>query len=183
MKKLLSLFILIILFLLQSCLTYRSIEFRITFNDNFDRGIISMNYNDLQSTDEDLTKQEDDFNGLIELIFDDAFLLDNVDQGIYVKDRKLWEEDGVLKANFIGIFQKLKLDDDEFKIENEERMLILNNEGDQYECNGKVLQTEKNVILVWPKDQKELYWKQIIAIGEEPTFSLIDFYNKWENKK
>ena len=183
MKKSLVLSTLFILFLLQSCLTYRSIEFRIIFNENFDRGEITVNYNDIQSSEEKAEKQEEDFNDLVELLFGDDFLLDNVDEGIYVKTRKLWKEDGILKANFHGIFQELKLDDSELKIENEERMLILKNDGDKYECNGKVLHTEKNVIMVWPKDQKELYWKQIIDLEEDPTYSLVGYYDKWEENQ
>jgi hypothetical protein len=183
MRKSIVCFTLFILLLLQSCLTYRSIEFHINFNENFDRGTITVNYNDIQSSEEEAEKQEEDFNDLIELLFGDEFLLDNVNEGIYVKDRKLWKEDGILKANFTGIFQDLKLEDSELKIENEERMLILKNDGDTYECNGKVLHTEKNVIMVWPKDQRELYWKQIIDFGEDPTYSLIDYFNKWEKNK
>jgi hypothetical protein len=169
----------ILLLLLQSCLTYRSIEYRIIFNENFDQGKIAVNYNDIQSSENEIEKQEKDFKDLIELLFGDEFLLDNVDEGIYVKDRKLWKEDGILKATFNGIFKELKLDDSELKIENEERILILKNDGDTYECNGKVLQTEKNVIMVWPKDQKELYWKQIIDLDDEPTFPLIRYYEEW----
>ena len=183
MKKYLVLSILFILFLLQSCLTYRSIEFRINFNENYDQGKITVNYNDIQSSEEEAIKQEEDFNDLVELLFGDEFLLDNVKEGIYVKERKLWKEKGILKANFHGIFQELKLDDSELKIENEERMLILKSDGDTYECNGKVLQTEKNVIMVWPKDQKELYWKQIIDAGDDPVYSLVNFYDKWEKKQ
>ena len=184
MKKYFVLFTLLIFLLFQSCLTYRSIEYRIIYNDNFDQGTIIINYNDIQSTEEKSEKQEEDFNDLIELLFGDEFLLDNVDEGIYVQDRKLWKEDGILKANFNGIFKNIKLDDSELKIENEERMLILKNDGDIYECNGKVLQTEKNVIMVWPKDQKELYWKQIIDLDEDPTFPLIKYYEEWaQNNK
>ncbi|MEJ2052485.1 MAG: hypothetical protein P8X42_01080 [Calditrichaceae bacterium] len=164
----------------QSCLTYRSVEYRIIFNENFDRGTISVNYNDIQSTEDKIEKRKKDFDDLIDLLFGDDFLLDNVDEGIYVKDRKLWKENNTLRANFSGIFQDLKLEDSELKIENDERMLILKNNGDTYECNGKLLQTDNNVIMVWPKDQKELYWKQNINLENEFTFPLIDYYNNWK---
>ncbi len=179
MKKSLVFPILFTLLLLQSCLTYRSIEYRLNFNENFDHGEIIVNYNDIRSSEKEIAKQEKDFQDLIELLFGDEFLLDNVDEGIYVKDRKLWVEDGILKAKFNGIFKELKLDDSELNIENEERILIFKNDGDTYECDGKVLQTEKNVIMVWPKDQRELYWKQTIDLEDELTFSLIKYYEKW----
>lgn len=180
MKKYLTFLLLGILFFLHSCLTYRSVEYHITLNENFDKGTISVNYNDILSSEKEITKQENDFKDLIDLLFGDDFLLDNVDEGIYVRDRKLWNDKGVLKANFTGIFKNIKFDDRELKVENGERMLILKNDGDTYACNGKLLQTEKNVIMVWPKDQRDLYWKQITKLEDEPTFPLISYYEKWK---
>ena len=180
MKKIIIIPVIFTLLLLQGCLTYKSIEYRLVYNENFDHGEITVHYNDIQSSEKETAKQEKDFNDLIDLLFGDDFLLDNVDEGIYVKDRKLWKEEGVLKATFNGIFKEIKLDDSELKIENDERILVLKRDNDTYECNGKLLQTDKNVIMVWPKDQRELYWKQNIVLEEdEPTFPLISYYEKW----
>jgi len=169
-------------FLLNGCLTYKSIEYRISFNERFDQGTVTVHYKDISSSEEEVKKRESDFNDLIELLFEEEFLLDNVEEGIYVKDRKLWEENGKLHATFSGIFSELKVDGEALKVQNEERVLFLKNEGTKIESDGKVFESEKNIVIVWPKDQREISWK-LIEDDVESTHSLLDFYNKWKEEK
>ena len=45
-----------------------------------------------------LFAQKKDFIELIELLFGDDFLLDNIEEGIYIKNRELYEKNGQLIA-------------------------------------------------------------------------------------
>jgi hypothetical protein len=115
MRILYILSLVILIFTVSSCLTYRIAEYTIEFAEDFNGGTITVKYTDIRSAEEEEEKQKEDFEELIRMYRDDKFLLDQVDEGVYVKDRQLYEQNGSLHAIYSGIFQKLKIDDSEFK--------------------------------------------------------------------
>ena len=89
MKKLLIASILFFTFIFNSCLTYHVVDYTIEYADDFNSGTFSVTYTDIRSSEKAPEKQEKDFDELIELYKSDMFLLDQVDEGIYVKERKV----------------------------------------------------------------------------------------------
>lgn len=166
----------------SSCLTYRSIEYAIDFTDNFNQGTVTVKLIDLGSSETVEEKQKKDFNELLEIYQDDIFLLDAANEGIYIKERKLYEEGGKLVGSYSGIFQKLEIDDNELKVRDGERYVLVDiSPSEDIESNGKVYRSENNALLVWPEDQKYLTFKKINRDDKKVGYSLLDYYKNWKN--
>jgi len=182
MKSFISILMLLLVLSLNSCLTYHIVEYTIDFTENFNSGIITVTYTDIRSSETEVEKQKEDFDDLIELYRENLFLLDQLDEGIYVKERKLYEKDGLIIGKYSGIFQKLKIDDSELRVRNDERYILLDiSETEKIETNGKIYRSENNALLVWPKDQKQLKIKKIIQDYDKKGYSIIEYYKIWKD--
>jgi len=182
MQKIVLVLFSLLVISLNSCLTYQTVEYIIDFTDNFDSGKISVVYTDIRSSEAEEEKQKADFDELIELYQDDMFLLDQIGDGVYIRERKLYEKDGMIVGSYSGIFQKIKIDNHVMDLRNDERFIMLDlGENSKIETNGKVLRSDNNVLLVWPEDQKHLKIKKIIAEDEIESYSILDYYHNWVN--
>ncbi|MFC2088219.1 hypothetical protein ACFLSX_01330 [Calditrichota bacterium] len=181
MKKLIFFTLIILVLIISGCLTYQTAEFRLRFNDNSrTEGTIEAVYYNIETSEVILKDQQQDFRELIEHYQGDKFLLDNISDGIYIKERELYEKNGILIGGYKGIFRNLKFDNEPLKFTNDEFMMIIDTENDDIiETNGKIIKSEKNIIITWPKDQKELYWK-LKMTGDPTTYSLIDMFREWK---
>jgi uncharacterized surface protein with fasciclin (FAS1) repeats len=181
MRKITIFSMIIFIILLNGCLTYHVVEYTIDYADDFNSGKFSVTYSDIRSSEGEEEKQEKDFDELIDLYQGDMFLLDQVDEGIYVKERKLSEKDGKIFGSYSGIFQKLRIDDNEMKVRNDERYILLDiSQNENIETNGKVYRSENNALLVWPKDQKQLEIKKIVQDYDNVGHSILDYYKNWK---
>ncbi len=183
MKKLVFIPI-IILLIISGCLTYETAEIRITFNENSHTdGTIEVIYSNIRTSEAELTDQKKDFEELIGHYISDKFLLDNMADGVYVKERELFEKNGILIGKYSGIFRNFKFDNEPLKSSNEEYIILIDAESDGLvETNGKVVKSEKNIIISWPIDQKELYWKLKMTDGNEIN-PLVDMFRKWKEEQ
>jgi hypothetical protein len=181
MKKLIFISMIFFIFLLNGCLTYHIVEYTIDYADDFNSGKFSVKYTDIRSSESEPEKQKKDFDELLELYEGDMFLLDQVDEGIYVKERKLYEKDGKIYGSYSGIFQKMKIDDNEMKVRNDERYILLDiSAAEDIETNGKIYRSENNALLVWPNHQKHLTIKKIVKDYDKIGFPIIDYYKNWK---
>jgi hypothetical protein len=156
------------------------VEYTVDYGDDFNSGFLTVTYTDIRSSETEVKKQKKDFDELIELYQDDMFLLDQVDEGIYVKERKLYEKNGMLVGSYSGIFQKIQIDNNEMKVRNDERYILLDiSPNENIETNGKVYRSENNALVVWPKDQKQLEIKKIVQDYDKIGFSIMDYYKDW----
>jgi hypothetical protein len=125
----------------------------------------------------------EDFQELLDMVNGDKFLLDGLEEGIYIQERKIAEENGQLIAYEKGIFRNLKFDNEQLAIKGDERILTFNNEDkDKIECNGKMINLENNTLLVWPKDQRDLYIK-VISSKPDSLSALLPYYREWKKAK
>ena len=191
-----------ILFLLSGCLSFKAIEYRITFDKKFETAKIEITYEDIGSDkfiraekdtgmtaaekEEILQDRKDDFAELLGLIQDDKQLLSGVKQGIYFKKRYLFEKDKKLNGRYEGIFEDLKFEDEEesLRVLKDEIFLTLKKDKDieRIETDGQLNQSENIITISWPKTQKTIYWRQILKEDTE-TVSLLDEYRKWKEKQ
>jgi hypothetical protein len=183
MKKLFNIsIVLLILFIIPGCLRFGSIEYRITFDENYSGGSVAIFYRDITSSDSTVEKQQGDFDDVVQMINSDEFLLDQLNDGVYVKERRLFEENGKLNALIKGIFRELHNNDMSLKVDKEEIVLTFKEDDDsRFESDGKVMQTENNVIITWPKTTHEIYFK-VFPVKDEKIYSLIDYYREWNAK-
>ena len=180
MKKITSLSLILSFMLLSGCLWYEVVEYTIHFNENLNSGSITVRYSNIQSTEQDTAKIRADFEDLLNMVTGDEFLLDGLETGIYIQNRKMAEENGQLVAYEQGIFRKLILDDEQSTIQNDERIMTLSNDDkEKIECNGKVTKLEKNTILTWPKEQRDLYIK-VTSAPRDSISSLSAYYREWK---
>lgn len=181
MKALLFISLFLIVIFVNSCLTYHIVEYTIDFADNFDSGKIIVTYTDIRSSETEEEKQKADFDELIQLYQEDKFLLDQVEEGVYVQERKLYEKDGSIIGSYSGIIQKVMIDNSELKVRNDERYILLDiSPAERIETNGKIFRSENNALLVWPKDQKHLTIKKTVQDYDKIGFSIIDYYHEWK---
>ena len=157
------------------------VEYTIDYADDFSRGHIFVKYTDIRSSETETDKQKKDFDELIQLYGEDMFLLEQLEEGIYVKERNLFEEDGKLIGTFSGIFRSIMIDDNEIKVRNDERYILVDiSPSEKIETNGKIHRSENNALLVWPKDKKNLKIKKTVQDYDKVGFPIIDYYNKWK---
>jgi hypothetical protein len=181
MKKLILFFPIVFLLFIFGCLTFETAEFRIVFNENsITNGTIEVIYSKLESSEAMQNGQQKDFDELIRHYQGDQFLLDQMSDGVYIKNRELYEKNGILIGKYQGIFRNLILDNEPLKTNNDEFVLLIESESNEIiETNGKIIKSEKNVFISWPKTQKELYWKSKMK-GDPKTSSLLDMFREWK---
>jgi len=171
--------ILILLVTVNGCLTYAKVHYKIHFSDDFSQGTIKVIFENLRSTEEPEEKRRSDFADLLEMLEGDDFLLDTMEEGIYIKDRKLFTSLNMIVGEYNGVFRSLKLDDKTHQVGKNERMIILEkDDGDTIESNGTVVESEENFIITWPKEEKDLSIT-IIKGFKDKTYSMLDYYHEW----
>jgi hypothetical protein len=180
MKKIILLTAVLLFLFVSGCLWYEVVEYTIRFNENLNSGSIVIRYSNILSGEQDTAKIRSDFNDLVDMIIGEEHLLDGLENGIYIQERKLAEENGQLVAYEKGIFRNLVLEDEKPTIQNDERIFTFSNKDkDKIECNGKMIKLENNTILVWPKDERDLYIK-VTTTPEDSLSSLLPYYREWK---
>ncbi|MBN2426675.1 MAG: hypothetical protein JXR46_11095 [Calditrichaceae bacterium] len=200
--------LLVLTVLLTGCLTFQSLEYRIVFNDNFNGGRVTVRCEDIgsikcsvnfsmseKSETREISKAEidsmkrEDFAELLKMYEGDDMLLDEIKRGVYIKERRLFEDDGKLCFEYDGIFRELSLDEEEELTVLNEIITIrfeLDDFTDKVETDGKLERKEKLVTITWPKTKKEIYWKIFYnqeTDPDKPVYSLIDNFRSWNKEK
>ena len=191
-----------LIFILTACLGYRSLEYRISFDENFNSGKIMITFEDIVSDNfinpdtkdeadstvqEIIKKRKNDFDQVLEMIEDDEELLDALEQGIYLKKRYLFEAGGKLHGRWEGIFKELTFthEEESLRILKDEIFLTLKKDSDfeRVETDGRLSQSENIITISWPKTQHEIYWKLILKEDQGQAVSLIDEFRKWQENR
>jgi hypothetical protein len=168
---------------LSGCLTYKAVKYEIEFDEDFKNGFIKVTYYDIMSSEKETDKQEEDFRELVKLAEEKDFLLDSMEDGVYVTERKIFMEEGRINGSFTGFFRRLKIDSGTLKANENERTISLEKyENDVIETNGQITESTDNCIITWPKDARNLTFKITHSIDEE-TYSLLDYYDDWKRKQ
>ena len=172
-----------LLIFLSGCLTFDFWEVRIMFNEDSDhKGKIFITYSGVASDSDSLDTREEDFNEVLESYCDDDILMDQVKEGVYVKERKLYEQDGKLNFTYSGIFSGFDPGPDIEKINNEYVIEFTDKNMVLVKTNGETEKIEDGFIIKWSLTQKELYFK-VQNKNDEKRNSLLPFYKKWVAQK
>ena len=106
-------------------------------------------------------------------------MLDHLEYGIYIKERKLFEKNGTLNARFSGIFEWIGDEESRLEVKGDERYYLIDiDEGDIVETNGMLKQSKEKALLIWPKDQKIISYK-ITKTYDDPIYSITNLYQDW----
>ncbi len=181
-SRLVSVVLLIVSLNWTGCLTYERMRVEILFNEDLSEGQITISFFDINSSEQGQEGQEKDFDELRQMVEGNVLYFDGLKQGIYVQDIKLWKEDSQLNGSYSGIFSQLNMEDQEMKIQNNERLIIIKKESDdRINSNARVIENEQTFELIWPKSERRL-WYEITRLIDQPVFSLIPLYDEWQKQ-
>jgi hypothetical protein len=164
MKRVYWLPFICLLFLLPACLTVETILTRIYLNGNNDLIHITILYDNISSA-ETLGKDVDaDFEYLIDQAEDENYLLERLEQGFYIKKRRLFIRENKIMAEEELITRNTETLKNEFNLALDSTVwtMMLDKRDNDFEVishNGKMVKTEETTSLTWPKEVREIYWK------------------------
>lgn len=157
----------------SGCLFPEKIETRIKFKEKAKftgeaaQPEVTIIYHNISSD----AKEDDDFQKDFEELLKANQKIgaeEETQDGIIVKERSVSIAAGKIYSRTVGVPENNRL---EGVVANGERILVVEgeeNEGIVIEAtNGKVLNTGKNFILVWPSDLQEIYWVQRLTPDDE----------------
>jgi hypothetical protein len=164
MKRVYRFPLLCLLFLLSACLTVEQISTRIMFDQ--DKNVIRIHilYDNIASAETVEKDVEADFEYLIDQVEDEAYLLERLEQGFYIKNRRLFIADGKIMAEEALITRDPEALKKEFGLvlDSTRWMLPMDEGDDDFEVvahNGALLKSGEKSYLIWPETAGEIYWQ------------------------
>jgi hypothetical protein len=153
-----------LLFLLPACLTVETIITRISFDGTNAIIRIRILYDNISSA-EDLAKDVDaDFEYLIDQVEDETYLLERLEQGFYIKNRRLFIRNDKIMAEEELITRNPEMLKNEFNLslDSTHWIMLLDKKESDFEVidhNGQMVKSDETARLVWQKETSEIYWK------------------------
>jgi hypothetical protein len=160
MKRIFLAAMVVMLALLAGCYFPETIETRIVFDDD-DLPIVIIKYHNISSGAEEPDDLKESFDDLMKDMYGEKYLVDRAVEGLAIRKRHLEINNNQLHAEIVGDAKDLNNLYD-FFVSGDERFLVYDGE-DSYELietNGKIIKTERNTLIVWPDEMKEIYWTQ-----------------------
>ncbi|MFQ5631317.1 MAG: hypothetical protein ACE5I1_21300, partial [bacterium] len=117
------------------------------------------------------------FDGLIEDMYGDKYLVDRASEGLAIRKRQLFVQNDKLQAEIVGDANNLN-NIYAFYDSHDERFMVYDDQ-DSYELvetNGKIVKTARNTLIVWPAEMKEIYWKERLIMDKEDEEDIAVFY-------
>jgi hypothetical protein len=153
----------LILFL-PACLTVEIISTRILFDQSNDIIRIYILYDNIASAEKLDKDIEADFEYLIGQAEDEGYLLERLEQGFYIKKRRLFIDNGKIMAEEELITRDAESLKKEFGLvlDSTHWILPLDKGQDDFEViahNGELLGPGDESCLSWPRTINEIYWK------------------------
>lgn len=137
-----------------------------------------------KSDETEKEKIQKDFDGLVAPHTGDKDDEEASRQGIYILDRKIYLKDGKVNTESHGLITWHALEQVVgLRLSHGERMFVEPIwKGARVECNGKVMVTDNNAVLVWPEDQKTLTVSVVYGDILKKDNNLLALYKTWEKK-
>ncbi len=180
-RKIFPSFILIMLSIaFGGCLVYQTIEYRLTLNSDGKGGSILIQYSNIGSSALDTAKQNEDFNELISNWKEDKYLLERMDDGVYIKQRSLTLRNGVLVWKETGIFSDVQKMKDGVKYDDTTRITVGKDQTIQ-STNGTTLITKDSTFVFWPPHTRDFNIK-IQQRNFEPTTRFAEKFRSLQKK-
>lgn len=131
-------------------------EYRIVLNADRKSGTIYTTKRNIQSDQKDSIKQKGDFDNLIQDWKGDTYLLEKTHEGVYVKERSLSIEQGMLVWKEISIFS------DFYRlfhnaVINDTVRIGFGNDETIVATNGEFIRTKDSSFVQWPMTAGEFF--------------------------
>jgi len=148
----------------SSCLTAERTEIRIRYDEKDVPIEVTIRYSGISSDEEKEVDLAKDFQRMLDSWLGDAQLVDWAKKGFAVRERKVFLEGGKLQGREVLVPVENDLSDwfdEKLIVSNGERILVLDkDDGRIVDTNGKVVESEKNLFVVWPESAREIYFVQ-----------------------
>jgi hypothetical protein len=140
------------------CLVYETVEYHVTLNPDGKSGTIQIKYTNIESSDEDSAKQREDFEELLAKWNGDKYLLERMNEGVYLKKRDLMLNHGVLEWQETGIFSDVQKMKDGLSYEDSTHITMGKDET-ILSTNGVVVLSKDSTVVVWPPHTRDFQIK------------------------
>jgi hypothetical protein len=175
-------FLLLVLVLaFNGCLIYETVEYRVRLDSNGKSGTILIRYNNIQSSSDDGKKQNEDFQELLDKWKGDKYLLERMNDGVYIKERDLKLSNRVLVWREVGIFSDVRKMNDGISYDDTTRISLAKDES-VLATNGVVLLSKDSTVVVWPPHTRDFQIK-IKNQDFKPTSHFADKFRQLIKKK
>jgi hypothetical protein len=134
----------------SGCLTSEETEFTLTLNGDGRSGTLSVIRRHMESDAQDTASQRKDFNELIANWRGDHYLLDQMEKGLYVKDRSLRSEHGVLVWRETSIFSDVAKIIPQYAPDDTLRFPLHDTKGLEIRSNGTLVAMQDSSVILWP---------------------------------
>jgi hypothetical protein len=145
------------------CLEVDRLEVRIRYDERAEPTELAITYTNLSSSADDPKELDGDFEAILTAWKGDKYLVERAEKGLVVKDRRVYIEGGRLQARevLLPLPGAEEIAAEDMVVVGGERLVVLSrSEGKVIETDGKVFETERNTVIAWPEDQREIYWIQ-----------------------
>jgi len=167
---------------LIGCLVTEEMRFRFHLDEGEKSfGTFEIVYYGIKSNATEKSKIMEDYHHLLKTISEEEENLK--EKGLILKEKEIKVEDQEkLCMHLKGIFQKSDIFNKEKSIfieSNREVFLIEGNEKMlKFRSNGRVIHTEKNIIIVWPPSTQTLEWTIVLEEFKNLPNNLTEIYLK-----
>lgn len=143
---------------LSGCLVYETVDYQIRFNADGKSGTVAITYVNIESTDDQADKQKEDFQELLDKWKGDKYLLERMNEGVYIKQRDLRLKNGVLVWKEVGIFSDIEKMKDGLSYTDTSR-IALGKDETVLSTNGLLLISHDSTVVLWPPHTRDLSLK------------------------
>ncbi len=156
MKSFLSIVLASLSILFSGCLIYETIDYRLRLNSDGKSGSLWIEYTNIESSAVDTAKQREDFSELIDKWKGDKYLLERLDDGVYIKQRSLTLSRGILLWKESGIFSDVRKMKDGVQYEDTTRITISKDQT-VLSTNGTATVTRDSTVISWPPHTRDFH--------------------------
>jgi hypothetical protein len=146
---------LLLAFALSGCLINERDEYVLKINPDGKTGTLTFIKYNIQSDASDTADQAKDFNDLISNWKSDQYLIDQMEQGAYVKERDVHLEDGKVVRREVSLLADVGNVLPHYREEDTTRFKCNPENGEIVSTNGTVIDMKDSLIVVWPPHTKE----------------------------
>jgi hypothetical protein len=149
MKYFVSISVCLLILIIEGCLISETSEYTLTLNVDGKSGTLVVIRRNMQSDATERTQQEKDFNELVQNWRGDQYLLDQMNKGTYVKERKVMVERGKVVWKETSIFSDISKLFPDINPNDTVRVPFKNEDGTVISTNGTILHEKDKTVVVW----------------------------------
>lgn len=156
------------------CLVSEVTEFKITLNSDGRSGTFTSVMRNVESDSPDSATQRKDFQNLIDKWKSDQYLFDQMEKGLYLRERKLSSQNGKLVWRETSIFQDISRIIPEYHANEPLKFPLSDTSNQIITTNGKLMMVNDSLYIIWPPHTKRFEMKTT-----QKLFTPTSRFNTW----